>query len=113
MDGRRDIGVAQFQAIIGVVASWLVAEPESVQSLIKKIPTGVPRENTPGPVCAVGTGSKPYNEQTRDMFSKGWNRFSPILPVPISTSLLLCHLLTIFDQAGAEAAPDNVLLKLT
>lgn len=112
MEGGRNVGVMKAQAIVALLAGGLSAKSKSVESLKKKVPAPIAREHSTGAIGSVGGRRQAQDEQVSRLGSQGGNRFPPVGPIPECTSLFSCHLLTMFDQAWAKSALDDLVLNL-
>src|SRR5215813_4541203 len=112
-DGGCDVGIVKFQAVTAMSGRRLRGKARLVKNAIEEVPGAVAGKGTAGPVGAVRSRSQRQNQQARLGIAPSWNRFGPVLPVEIGTTLLARDLAAMRDQPRTSCASDDLSIQLT
>ncbi len=101
----------QLRTIVSRTALGLVGKARPVQRPVKIfLLTGLPRKGAACPIRSVCPGRESDNQQPGARISKGGNRFSPILLVPVSPPPDGRNLPNIASKPGTGLTGNNFLI---
>src|SRR5439155_27326744 len=109
---RSHVGSMQFQTVFDVNRVRLVCISCFEKRLNEEVGTPIPREHSSGPIPAVRSWSKPYDENRSRNITETRNGSAPIVPTQKPLLLHTSYRLAIFDQPGTSSAFDNFHIQI-
>lgn len=112
MPRGRDPGIPQSKPIVAGYALRLRSEASRIHSPVKELAGTVPRKHTSCTISTMRTRSQSENQQTGHRVAKGRHRFTPIIPVEVSTPLNYRNFSAVSAEARAPLAGNDFALDL-
>jgi len=101
---RRDPRIGKLQSVAKAPALGLGGEASLVEGPVQEVAGTIAGEHTSSTISTMRTGRQPENQQPRRGIAKGWDGFTPIVPIEICTAFRDGDLATVADQARAALA---------
>ena len=107
---RRDVAVAQPQAVVTAHRCWFVSEAGPVQRREEPVAAAVTGEYAARAIAAVGCGCESDDQQTRSRITEARHRTAPVVVVIKAPDLFTRDPRSPLNQTRAQVASDDSLL---
>src|SRR6185369_11129651 len=106
-DGRQDVSVGEMQSVIGPLRCRDIRKACAVQGRHEEITGTVTGKDSAGAVCAMRSGRKPDQQQSRVRIAEAGHWQSPVRVQTVCALLLRCDAATVLPQSRTTFARDD------